>query len=262
VQRIARGRDPPFGWPARAPRGHRGRGGAMGTHGERGSRTTVAGVLLLLAALALTACGGSSSAAAPSSAAAASSPAAASPSASPQTTPAAPKSGVMLRWEGAAQVELTASGSPRVLIDIQGPSSLSAPPTADDILLTTRARSTGEHETGSRVQQGVVTPSPCPGPPAGGLGLDGGRSDSRHLYRLLRVHDAPRPSCQRLPQPRVDLLRGLLLHVRHHSQAPRPIRTADSVKMIGQSRKGRNATLKPVNRDTSASARSVVIATA
>ena len=43
----------------------------------------------------------------------------------------------MLRWEGTAQVELTASGSPRVLIDVQGPSSLSAPPTADDILLTT-----------------------------------------------------------------------------------------------------------------------------
>jgi L-ascorbate metabolism protein UlaG (beta-lactamase superfamily) len=112
----------------------------MGTHGESGSRANAAGVLLLLllvTLLALTACGGSSSAAAPSSAAAASSPSAASPSASPQTTPAAPKSGVMLRWEGTAQVELTASGSPRVLIDIQGPSSLSAPPTADDILLTT-----------------------------------------------------------------------------------------------------------------------------
>jgi len=65
----------------------------------------------------------------------------------------------------------------------------------------------------------------------------------------------------RRPQPRVGLL-GVLLHARLHSQAPTPIRTAASVKMIGQSRKGRNATLKPVNRDTSASARSVVIATA
>jgi L-ascorbate metabolism protein UlaG (beta-lactamase superfamily) len=43
----------------------------------------------------------------------------------------------MLRWEGNAQVELTASGSPRVLIDVWSPSLLSAPPTADDILLTT-----------------------------------------------------------------------------------------------------------------------------
>jgi len=62
---------------------------------------------------------------------------AASPTAVSTRTPAAPKSGVMLRWEGTAQVELTASGSPRVLIDIQGPGNLSAPPAADDILLTT-----------------------------------------------------------------------------------------------------------------------------
>jgi L-ascorbate metabolism protein UlaG (beta-lactamase superfamily) len=61
----------------------------------------------------------------------------ASPTPASTVTPAAPKSGVMLRWEGTAQVELTASGSPRVLIDVAGPSHLSAPPTADDILLTT-----------------------------------------------------------------------------------------------------------------------------
>ena len=43
----------------------------------------------------------------------------------------------MLRWEGTAQVELTASGSPRVLVDVRGPANLSASPTADDILLAT-----------------------------------------------------------------------------------------------------------------------------
>jgi hypothetical protein len=82
------------------------------------------------------------------------------------------------------------------------------------------------------------------------------------VFCVFMTADRRGLSRQGLSQSRVDLLRCLFLHARHHSQAPKPIRTADSVKMIGQSRKGRNATLKPVNRDTSASARSVVIATA
>ena len=45
--------------------------------------------------------------------------------------------GVTIRYEGNAQVELSASGGARVLIDVYDPTALSAPPTADDILLTT-----------------------------------------------------------------------------------------------------------------------------
>jgi len=60
-----------------------------------------------------------------------------SPAPASVMTPPAPTNGVRIRWTGPAQVELTASGAPRVLIDILGQSSLSAPPTADDILLTT-----------------------------------------------------------------------------------------------------------------------------
>jgi L-ascorbate metabolism protein UlaG (beta-lactamase superfamily) len=56
-------------------------------------------------------------------------------------TPVAPKSGVKLRWEGVAQVELTTRGAPRVLIDVSAPDSLSTPPTPDDILLTTHGHS-------------------------------------------------------------------------------------------------------------------------
>jgi len=97
-------------------------------------------VLALLAVVLLSGCGtgqpggqtSSSSGPAPVSTATTASPTPAS-----AMTPAAPKSGVMLHWEGPAQVELIASGSPRVLIDVWSPSMLSAPATADDILLTT-----------------------------------------------------------------------------------------------------------------------------
>ena len=97
-------------------------------------------VLALLAVVLLAGCGtgqpgGQTSSS--SSPAPVSTTTTASPTPVSTMTPTAPKSGVMLRWEAPAQVELTASGSPRVLIDVWGPSMLSAPPTADDILLTT-----------------------------------------------------------------------------------------------------------------------------
>jgi L-ascorbate metabolism protein UlaG (beta-lactamase superfamily) len=65
-----------------------------------------------------------------------------SPSSSPSsvaTEPATapPASGVTIRYEGNAQVEVSLNGGARVLIDVYDPSALSAPPTADDILLTT-----------------------------------------------------------------------------------------------------------------------------
>ena len=65
-----------------------------------------------------------------------------SPSSSPSpvaTEPAtaSPASGVTIRYEGNAQVELSLNGGARVLIDVYDPSALSAPPTSDDILLTT-----------------------------------------------------------------------------------------------------------------------------
>ena len=50
---------------------------------------------------------------------------------------AASSAGVTIRYEGNAQVELSANGGARVLIDVFDPAALSAPPTADDILLTT-----------------------------------------------------------------------------------------------------------------------------
>jgi len=62
-----------------------------------------------------------------------------SPSPSPIATDpatASPASGVTIRYEGNAQVEVSLNGGARVLIDVYDPSALSAPPTADDILLT------------------------------------------------------------------------------------------------------------------------------
>jgi L-ascorbate metabolism protein UlaG (beta-lactamase superfamily) len=50
---------------------------------------------------------------------------------------ASPASGVTIRYGGNAQVEMSLNGGARVLIDVYDPSALSAPPTADDILLTT-----------------------------------------------------------------------------------------------------------------------------
>lgn len=66
----------------------------------------------------------------------------ASPSPSPRPVSSPPASaavapGVTIRYEGNAQVELSANGGARVLIDVFDPSALSTPPTADDILLTT-----------------------------------------------------------------------------------------------------------------------------
>ena len=58
------------------------------------------------------------------------------PTASAPAT-ASPAAGVTLRYAGNAQVELSANGGARVLIDVYDPDALSAPPTADDVLLTT-----------------------------------------------------------------------------------------------------------------------------
>ena len=48
-------------------------------------------------------------------------------------TTASPASGVTIRYEGNAQVELSANGGARVLIDVYDPSALSAPPTAGQL---------------------------------------------------------------------------------------------------------------------------------
>jgi len=65
-----------------------------------------------------------------------------SPSSSPspvsaEPATASPTSGVTIRYAGNAQVELSLNGGDRVLIDVYDPSALSAPPTTDDVLLTT-----------------------------------------------------------------------------------------------------------------------------
>ena len=63
-----------------------------------------------------------------------------SPSPAPVATASAttsPSSGVTLRYEGNAQIELSMDGGARILIDVYDPSALSASPTADDVLLTT-----------------------------------------------------------------------------------------------------------------------------
>ena len=62
---------------------------------------------------------------------------AASTLASSTPASAASPAGVAIRYEGNAQVELSANGGARVLIDVFDPGALSAPPTADDVLLTT-----------------------------------------------------------------------------------------------------------------------------
>ncbi len=86
---------------------------------------TLAGALLLISGCGA---GGSADVRSPSSSP---SPVAAEPATAP------PASGVTIRYEGNAQVEVSLNGGARVLIDIYDPSALSAPPTADDILLTT-----------------------------------------------------------------------------------------------------------------------------
>ena len=48
----------------------------------------------------------------------------------------------------------------------------------------------------------------------------------------------------------------------NYSQAPQNINVAEAQKMIGQSLNGKNATLKPVNKDTTARASNVQMATA
>jgi hypothetical protein len=48
------------------------------------------------------------------------------------------------------------------------------------------------HAGDLRVQLSVVAPGACPGPPAGGPGLGGEKSDSLRLYCLLRLHDVRR----------------------------------------------------------------------
>jgi L-ascorbate metabolism protein UlaG (beta-lactamase superfamily) len=87
---------------------------------------------LLGAILLISGCGagGSGDMRSPSSSA---SPVAAEPAT------ASPATGVTILYEGNAQVEVSLNGGARVLIDVYDPAALSAPPTADDILLTTHA---------------------------------------------------------------------------------------------------------------------------
>jgi L-ascorbate metabolism protein UlaG (beta-lactamase superfamily) len=64
----------------------------------------------------------------------------ASPAASPPSgamTPDTSSGGVTIRYEGNAQVELSAGGGARVLIDVWSPDALAAPATSEDVLLTT-----------------------------------------------------------------------------------------------------------------------------
>lgn len=56
---------------------------------------------------------------------------------SPAASPASPRAGVALRYEGNAQVELQVATGPRVLVDVYAPDWLSAPPAPGDVLLTT-----------------------------------------------------------------------------------------------------------------------------
>ena len=98
--------------------------------GVRTARLSVAaaGLCLLLAG-----CGGASGGSAPASA----SP---SPAQSPSATgsaAAASSTGVTIRYGENAQVELSADGGARVLIDVWNPTTLSAPATQSDVLLTT-----------------------------------------------------------------------------------------------------------------------------
>jgi len=94
-------------------------------------RTTRLFVILFALSLLIAGCGagGSGDVQSPS-------PAPSTPASSTPDDEAAP-SGVTIRYEGNAQVELSAKGGARVLIDVFDPAALSAPPTADDILLTT-----------------------------------------------------------------------------------------------------------------------------
>jgi len=102
-----------------------------------GMRTRTWRLLVTLCALGLvlTGCGSGTRAEtsqSPSAATVASS--AASPTAG-STAPTGP--GVTIAYEGNAQVELRASGGARVLVDVWDPEALSAPPTSEDVLLTT-----------------------------------------------------------------------------------------------------------------------------
>ncbi len=104
-------------------------------------------ILLLVSAIGLSAagCGAGQDSAQP-----------ASPSTSSSTTPVAvatvspPPSGLQLRYEGNAQVELIAREASRVLVDVVGEAALSSPPAADDIRLTTHAHA--DHQSYAFVQ--------------------------------------------------------------------------------------------------------------
>jgi hypothetical protein len=60
-----------------------------------------------------------------------------SSAATSSTAPSAPTAGVRIAYEENAQVEIFAPSGKRVLIDVWDPTSLTAPATASDILLTT-----------------------------------------------------------------------------------------------------------------------------
>ena len=97
--------------------------------------TTRPFVILFVLSLLIVGCGAGGSGAvqspSPDPTPASSTPASSTPAS------AASSAGVTIRYEGNAQVELSANGGARVLIDVFDPAALSAPPTADDILLTT-----------------------------------------------------------------------------------------------------------------------------
>jgi hypothetical protein len=94
---------------------------------NRRSLVSVASASLL--AVVLAGCSGSSSTVSP-----------AKPTAVPTPTASAtPEAGLTIYHEDNAQVELIAPSGKRVLIDVWDPTQLSAPATADDILLTTHS---------------------------------------------------------------------------------------------------------------------------
>jgi hypothetical protein len=80
------------------------------------------------------------------------------------------------------------------------------------------------HVVASAYNLSVGAPGPRPGPPVGGLGLDGEMSDSLRLYRLLRLHGGRRQPASAARSPasifspataatKTTNLSGLVAHV-------------------------------------------------
>lgn len=91
-------------------------------------------VAVIVACVALAAgCGGRAAEGEPAASTSPASPASGAATSAPDSS----SGGVTISYEGNAQVELSASGGARVLVDVFDPGALSAPATADDVLLTT-----------------------------------------------------------------------------------------------------------------------------